>query len=43
MITKYLFLFQVFSDKSKTKKPAAKGTKRKHSAMEGESAKKYKK
>ena len=36
-------LFQVFPDKSKKKQPAGKGTKRKHSAMEGEPAKKCKK
>ena len=43
MISKYFSLFQVFTDKSKKKQPSAKGTKRKHSAMGGESAKKSKK
>ena len=43
MISKYFSLFQVFTDKNKKKQPSAKGTKRKHSAMEGESAKKSKK
>ena len=43
MKTIYLYLFQVFPDKSKKKQPAGKGTKRKHSAMEGEPAKKCKK
>ena len=42
MKTIYLYLFQVFPDKSK-KKPAGKGTKRKHIAMEGEPAKKCQK
>ena len=43
MISKYFSLFQVFTDKSKKKQPSGKGTKRKHSAMGGESAKKSKK
>ena len=43
MISKYFSLFQVFTDKSKKKQPSGKGTKRKHSAMEGESGKKSKK
>ena len=43
MIGKYFSLFQVFTDKSKKKQPSAKGSKRKHSAMGGESAKKSKK
>ena len=43
MISKYFSLFQVFTDKSKKKQPSGTGTKRKHSAMGGESAKKSKK
>ena len=39
----YVYLFEVFSDKGKSKEAGAKGTKRKHSTMQCHLAKKIKK